>query len=59
MRLNADICWFHPAFASGLTAAEGDSENWGREKPSDQAPVWITLSLEAGRQIRPGILYLD
>jgi exodeoxyribonuclease III len=38
-----DFLLVSPNLAHRLTAAEVDSEHRGREKPSDHAPVWITV----------------
>jgi exodeoxyribonuclease III len=39
-----DFLLLSPALASRLRAAEVDTEQRGREKPSDHAPVWIELA---------------
>jgi exodeoxyribonuclease III len=39
-----DFLLVSPALAGRLRAAEVDSEQRAREKPSDHAPVWITLA---------------
>ena len=38
-----DFLLLSPVLVGRLTAAEVDREHRGREKPSDHAPVWITL----------------
>jgi exodeoxyribonuclease III len=38
-----DFLLLSPALAHRLTTAEVDAQHRGREKPSDHAPVWITL----------------
>jgi exodeoxyribonuclease-3 len=43
-----DFLLLSPDLLPRLTAAEVDAEHRGREKPSDHAPVWITLSGAAG-----------
>jgi exodeoxyribonuclease III len=39
-----DFLLVSPALAHRLSAAEVDAQQRGREKPSDHAPVWITLA---------------
>jgi exodeoxyribonuclease III len=41
-----DFLLVDPALSARLTAAEVDSEQRGREKPSDHAPVWVELAPE-------------
>jgi exodeoxyribonuclease-3 len=41
-----DFLLLSPALAQRLTRAEVDSEQRGRERPSDHAPVWIELAVE-------------
>ena len=45
--LRIDHLLLSPALAGALTASDVDREVRGREKPSDHAPTWIELDLEA------------